>query len=191
MALNYRMKAFVEDYCRHFNATRAAKAAHYSEKTAYSYGQQLLKKLEIQEAIKTRIAELTMSEDEFMVRIAEDGRADMGEFVTIRKRMTQEPIDPDDPDSELIWVRSQELEIDPEAIKSKGRIVKRLSMTKYGPSIELVDSLAARIKIGEMLGKFVTKHEIKHEIDWSKLTEEQLKRIVEGEDVSNVVTDAS
>jgi phage terminase small subunit len=183
------MKAFVEDYCRHFNATRAAKAAHYSEKTAYSQGQRLLKNVEIQEAIKARIAELTMGEDEFMVRMAEDARADMGDFATIRPRMSQEHLDPDDPNSELIWVRSQELEIRPEAIKKQGRIVKRLSMNKYGPSIELVDALAARIKIGEMMGKFVSKHEIKHEIDWSTLTEEQLKRIVEGEDVNLIIAD--
>jgi len=52
MGLNAKQKAFVE----HFdgNATEAAKKAGYSEKTAYSQGQRLLKNVEVQTAIKAR-----------------------------------------------------------------------------------------------------------------------------------------
>lgn len=52
MALNARQRAFVEAYCG--NATEAALQAGYSPKTAYSIGERLLKKVEIQEALKER-----------------------------------------------------------------------------------------------------------------------------------------
>ena len=48
MSLNEKQKAFCEYYASSFNATESAKKAGYSEKTAYSIGQRLLKNVEIQ-----------------------------------------------------------------------------------------------------------------------------------------------
>ena len=48
MALNNKQKIFCEEYIVDLNATQAAIRAGYSAKTAYSLGQQLLKKLECQ-----------------------------------------------------------------------------------------------------------------------------------------------
>ena len=50
--LTPKQKKFIEAYAG--NATEAAKAAGYSEKTAYSAGQRLLKDVEIQNAIRER-----------------------------------------------------------------------------------------------------------------------------------------
>lgn len=55
MALNERQKRFVAEYLIDLNATAAAKRAEYSERTAYSMGQRLLKNVEIQEAIQKAI----------------------------------------------------------------------------------------------------------------------------------------
>ena len=49
--LNNRQKAFISEYIKDKNATQAAIRAGYSEKTAYSQGQRLLKKAEIKSAI--------------------------------------------------------------------------------------------------------------------------------------------
>lgn len=46
--LTNKQRRFCEEYVIDWNATRAAKAAGYSEKTAYSIGQENLKKPEIQ-----------------------------------------------------------------------------------------------------------------------------------------------
>lgn len=46
--LNEKQKIFCDEYIIDFNATQAAIRAGYSEKTAYSMGQRLLKKVEIQ-----------------------------------------------------------------------------------------------------------------------------------------------
>lgn len=51
MALTDKQKRFCEEYVVDWNATRAATAAGYSEKTAYSIGQENLRKPEIEEYI--------------------------------------------------------------------------------------------------------------------------------------------
>jgi phage terminase small subunit len=45
-------KLFAQEYIKDLNATRAAKAAGYSEKTAYSQGGRLLNHVEVQKYIK-------------------------------------------------------------------------------------------------------------------------------------------
>lgn len=50
--MNARQKLFVEEYLKDLNATQAAIRAGYSERTAYSQGQRLLKNVEIKNAIK-------------------------------------------------------------------------------------------------------------------------------------------
>lgn len=52
MALNEKQKAFAEYYAACFNATEAAKKAGYSKKTAYSIGNENLKKPEIQKYLQ-------------------------------------------------------------------------------------------------------------------------------------------
>lgn len=56
--LTAKQQMFVDEYIQTLNATESAKRARYSEKTAYSIGFGLLKKVEIQEAIEARRAEL-------------------------------------------------------------------------------------------------------------------------------------
>ena len=51
MKLNVRQKSFIGFYWETRNATEAAKKAGYSEKTAYSIGQRLLKNVEVEKAI--------------------------------------------------------------------------------------------------------------------------------------------
>lgn len=51
MPLTPRQSAFVREYLKDPNATRAAKAAGYSEKTAYAQGSALLKKQEVSAAV--------------------------------------------------------------------------------------------------------------------------------------------
>lgn len=50
--MNERQKRFVAEYIKDYNATQAAIRAGYSERTAYSQGNRLLKNVEIKKAIK-------------------------------------------------------------------------------------------------------------------------------------------
>lgn len=57
MALTAKKKRFCDEYLIDFNATQAAIRAGYSERTAYSQGQRLLKNVEVQKYLQERMAE--------------------------------------------------------------------------------------------------------------------------------------
>ena len=55
--MNVRQELFVREYLTDCNATRAAQAAGYSRRTAYSIGQRLLKNVEVSQAISSAMTE--------------------------------------------------------------------------------------------------------------------------------------
>ncbi|WP_243546201.1 terminase small subunit [Pseudodesulfovibrio tunisiensis] len=57
--LTARQRAFVQEYLVDLNATQAAIRAGYSKRSAYSQGQRLLKKAEIQAAIREELEKRT------------------------------------------------------------------------------------------------------------------------------------
>lgn len=66
---------FVEEYPKDWNATRAAVRAGYSEKTAAQMGYKLVhKSSEVREALRQRLDELSMSAEEALYRLSEQGR---------------------------------------------------------------------------------------------------------------------
>ena len=77
----HKQNAFINEYLKDFNATQAAIRAGYSEKTAYSQGQRLLKNVEVEAAIQTRLNELKMSADEALRLQSEIARGDMADFM--------------------------------------------------------------------------------------------------------------
>jgi phage terminase small subunit len=79
--LTAKQQRFVEEYCTDFNATRAAKAAGYSEKTASEIGWENLRKPQIAKAVSKRLNELAMSAGEVTKRLTAWGRGDMSSFV--------------------------------------------------------------------------------------------------------------
>ena len=56
--LTDKQKAFCQEYIKDYNATQAAKRAGYSQKTAYSQGQRLLKNVEVKVVITGLLAEI-------------------------------------------------------------------------------------------------------------------------------------
>jgi phage terminase small subunit len=82
MALTTKQQVFVEEYLKHFNATKAAIDAGYSPKTAYNIGWENVRKREIADVISKRLAESAMSADEVLKRLADDARADLGPWLS-------------------------------------------------------------------------------------------------------------
>lgn len=67
--LTTKQRLFVEAYLADPNATKAALAAGYSPKTAYSIGQQNLKKVEIQDALGKRVQSAIITADEILTDV--------------------------------------------------------------------------------------------------------------------------
>ena len=71
---------FISEYTKDFNATQAAIRAGYSPKTAYSIGQELLKKAEIQQAMQEITDNFIADRNErlkFWTQIMRDDTEDM------------------------------------------------------------------------------------------------------------------
>ncbi len=136
--LTNKQRVFVEEYLRTWNATAAAIAAGYSEKTAYSIGPENLKKPEIAAEIERRLAELSMSTDEALVRLTEQGRGAHTEFIDAVGRV------------DIAGLKAAGL----------GHLIKGTKMTKYGLTVQFNDAQAAIDKILRVRGAYVERHEL-------------------------------
>jgi len=70
-----KQKRFIKEYIIDYNATKAAQRAGYSKKTAYSIGQELLKKPEIQEKLQKQLDKInkkTEASAEEAIRMCRD-----------------------------------------------------------------------------------------------------------------------
>lgn len=81
--LTWKQKIFVDEYLVDFNATRAAIAAGYSEKTAYSIGWENLRKPEIKAELDRRLDEVRMSKGEVLRRQSDIAAGDIADFMDI------------------------------------------------------------------------------------------------------------
>lgn len=81
--MSHKSKMFIAEYVKTGNATEAAKKAGYSQKTAYSTGQRLLKNVEVMQEIERlqaealKKAEVTVSEVVGLIKdIAVSGKSE-------------------------------------------------------------------------------------------------------------------
>jgi phage terminase small subunit len=77
--MRYKQKAFILEYLKDFNATQAAIRAGYSRKSAYSIGQENLKKPEIRTAVDERMA----SRDEVIAGLTDIARGNIADLMDI------------------------------------------------------------------------------------------------------------
>lgn len=96
MALTEKQERFVAEYLVDLNATAAAKRANYSERTAYSMGQRLLKKVEIQaaiqEAIKKRARRTEITQDMVLKELAAIAFSNGADFAQVVVREVPEDV---------------------------------------------------------------------------------------------------
>lgn len=88
--LTDKQQRFIEEYCVDFNATQAAIRAGYSEKTAYSIGEENLRKPDISEKIKEHLENLTLSAEETTKMIADMAKANITDYM-VKKTIEHTP----------------------------------------------------------------------------------------------------
>lgn len=128
MALRAKQEAFIIEYLKCFNATQAAIAAGYSEKTAGSIGSENLKKPDISAAIREKLTENAISAEEALSRLGEQARGTMADFISIRAGL---PF------------------VDLEKAERLGKLhlLKKFRITDKGVEIELHDAQSALVHI--------------------------------------------
>jgi phage terminase small subunit len=181
MALTAKAMRFGEEYIIDLNATQAAIRAGYSEKTAYSIGQENLKKPEIQEYIQKLMEERSkrteITADLVLKEYAKLGLADIKNYLSYKTVMTKVGTDEDGQDifdyAPIIDLKDSE-EVD-------GAPISEVSISKDGTfKFKFHDKKGALDSMAKHLGMFTDKiehsgaiaHEHKH--DLKKLSPKEL-----------------
>ena len=168
MALSKKRQIFATEYLKHFNATRAARAAGYSgnDNVMAQMGHKLVRDGKIAEIIEARLKESAMSADEVLMRLGEQARAEYSEYI------------------------NEQAEVDLKRLlaDNKGHLIKGIKQTKYGPQIEFYDGQTA---LG-LLAKHLLTDRIRQEninINIDNLEDEQILRLAGGEKLKDVLGD--
>jgi len=159
--LNDRVIAFVEFYLSHWNATKAARDAGYSEKTASEQASRLLANVNVQNYIVKRLRDLTATANEVVTRLTNHARGSIELFLN------------DQDELDLALARKNKAL----ALVKKIKRTRRTEQKKDAPptiittlELELYDAQAATIQLGRILGLFVDRVEVK---DWREEARKQ------------------
>ena len=103
-----KQRLFADEYLIDLNATKAAIRAGYSEKTAYSAGQRMLKNVEIFEHIQERLeekeAELIAAQNEVLRRLTKILRREEMETIVVATKKSQNRYESEDGAVQIIQV---------------------------------------------------------------------------------------
>jgi phage terminase small subunit len=165
--LNAKQRIFVEQYLTNgFNATKAAISAGYSEKTARVIGYENLTKPYIRAEIEIYLAEMTLSREEILVRVADLARADFADYLTIKdvpdlakllsrpepKEGEERPPMPMETVAELDLLKAVQ--------NGKTYAIEAVEHGKYGLRVKVHDKLKALELAGRAKGMFKDKVEV-------------------------------
>jgi phage terminase small subunit len=157
-----KQRAFVLEYIKDFNATRAAIRAGYSPKTARQIGQQNLSKLDISEEIDKEFQKRAMSASEVLSRMGDIARGSAEDYLTLDHGHAV---------------------IDLQRMKDEGKmhLIKKYKVTKQSVEVELYDAQAALVQMGKQHGLFPNRQNVAHSgnINFNELTDDELHAIAE------------
>lgn len=155
--MNERMIAFAEHYLQCWNKTEAARRAGYSAKSAYNQGYRLMKNDEISAYLRERLESLQMSADEVLVRLSNQARGNMGDFLQVSEKGA--------------------IRIDWKKAEPNLHLVKKFVQkpTEHGMQIEfeLYDAQAALVQLGRFHKLFTDRVEVK---DWRDEAIDSIRR---------------
>ncbi len=158
--LKGKQRRFVEEYLLCLNASEAARRAEYKDPGQAGYENK--KKQEVAAAISAGFAAQAMPPSEVLARLAAMGRGSAYDIVTIYESplqdVTGEPIL--DKGGQPIVRHFPSLDLKKAHDAGILHLVKKVTYTAHGPSVELYDAQAALALIGKHHGLFVEKIDI-------------------------------
>jgi phage terminase small subunit len=153
MGLSKKQRDFVDHYVTHWNATKAAIDAGYSEKSARSIASENLTKPDIQAAIEAEIAQI-MPKGEVVQLLAARARSTIADVLRLPFLGPMPEGHP--PQAIDGWA------IDLIKAQQTGAIhqVKKIKSGKWGPEIEMYDPHPARELVAKYHGMLVERTEV-------------------------------
>ena len=198
MSLTGRQRLFVDEYLSCWNATEAARRAGYKGRPD-SVGPQLLRNIRIAALVKAKIEDRSLKVPEGLQILGAHARSSLSVFFKADLRWTDTPL----PGEEII---EEEDVVNASGVSVKSYLVKRIvvdmdqvldperaklikkftSSPRNGVSIELYDAQSAITKLLEAAGAFTLRTQNLN-VDLASLSEDQLRRIANGENPVDVV----
>jgi len=182
-------RAFVLSYLgpARFNASEAALDAGHGVKHRGVHGYTLLRKPRVQNVLKVWFRAKCMDADECLSRLADIARIDACDFAECyREELIL------DPEGKVVGSARR---VDWQAIRARGlgHLVKKVTASKFGDTIEFEDRLKAIDLIGRTHGLWgssgsETVNNLLVKVDWPTLSDEQLRQISEGIPLRKVVS---
>ena len=166
MALSRKRRAFVEYYLECWNGAEAARRAGYATRYADRQAAKLLKVPDVQELISQRLASLTMTADEVLVRLAEQARGEAADYIYVTAT--------NEPRLDLASMRAD----------GKTHLIKSFEVNMRGVTrFEMYDAQSALALIGKHHRLFTDRIEEVHtiEIDVKDRLAQRLDRLAAGE----------
>lgn len=161
--LSDKQRKFIDAYLECLNATQAARSAGYkgTYESLRSIGSQNLTKPHIKSEIEKRLSQYSMSANEVIYRLSQQGRASIGDFIGLTETEAKTH-----PQAHLI-----------KKFKRTSRVLKDGDIEER-VEIELHDGQSALVHIGKAHGVFkdVTKHEFDGDVEllmqaWSAIAQ--------------------
>lgn len=163
MALTEKQARFVAEYLVDLDATKAAKRAGYSEKTAYSIGFENLRKPEIREAIQeamdARAKRTGITQDRVLQELARIAFANGTDFARIVSTPTVTTVVDEEECIQQAIRPVQRVElVDTERVDPEKRAaIASIKEGKFGIEVKSYDKIRALELLGQHLGMFSGK----------------------------------
>lgn len=176
-ALSERERAFVEAYVGEAkwcgaDAARLAGYDRQSSEALWVTASRMLSKAKVKAAIRAMVANTAMQAEELLTILGSQARLDPALMAQCYKT----EVAPDGVRTTAIrvvdWDRVRELGLGP--------LIRSVKQTKYGETVEFVDCQRAAEMIGRALGLFADRLRVEGQIDYSKLTDDELKQLAAG-----------
>lgn len=164
MQLTAKHQAFISHYLTCWIGAEAARRTDPAYKRPDQVAYEYLRKPEIQAEIQRRLAELKMGSDEVLVRLTEQARASLDDFIDVGA-----PGDGIEGAADMVEahaiVGGWRLNLVKAQQRGKLHLVRKIKSGQWGPELELHDSQAALIQAGKALGLFTDKVEHSGSLD--------------------------
>jgi hypothetical protein len=172
--LNARQEQFVVAYCcgpHAFNGQRAYQSAYpnSSDTAARTNASLLLTRANVREGVRKLCASLNGNLEPIKLRLQRDAEVDASAL--LEECWTKD----DDGRKVLDWSKAKACGLT--------RFIRKVTPTRQGDSIELLDPHRAAELVGKFAGAFVQRVRLEDGRDLASLSDEQLKALADGREV--------
>ena len=187
--LTDKQRRFCEEYIVDLNATQAAIRAEYSEKTAYSMGQRLLKKVEAQEYIKQlkeeRAARTQIEADRVIYELSLIAFSNATDYAAVVDEETYVEVNGNwikllDDDGNPVMRRTVKPVLTKDLTAEQKRALAVIKKGRDGFEVKPYDKVRALELLGKHIGLFEDKVKVNGDINnpLAGLTTEELKKLI-------------